>query len=149
MAMTLQKNKTVHLFDKFSLVIPPKLQHHADGLSGNRVLFIADRLETFSISFEEGMQMLDMRPESQTSEPTVSAQCCENGKYIHQRRTTGREANFAFFHIELEDDDGSTLYLPGQMTAKAGYQWSEGVEPVLMKLLEGINLCKTKGGVCD
>lgn len=51
--------------------------------------------------------------------------------------------------MELEDDDGKTLYLSGQIVVTEKYQWSDGVEPVLMKLLEGIAVCKTKGGGSD
>ena len=146
MTMILQKNKTVRLFDSFSLVIPPKLRYHTDGLPRNRVLFITDAKETFNVSFEEGMQMRDMLAESKESANAVSYQCCKDGKYIHQRRSNSATERCAFFHIELVDDDGKTRYLSGQIVVTGKYQWSDGVEPVLMKLLEGINLCKTKGG---
>ena len=150
MTLTLEPKKTIGLFDKYSLVIPPTLKWHEDGPPGKRVLFLTDSAESFSISFEEGMKMMDMMPNHPEESPMVSFQCCKDGKYIHQRRTDPQYrqgiGSFAFFHIELEDDDGSTLYLPGQMTAKAGYQWSDGVEPVLLDILNGVAVCKTKGG---
>ena len=150
MTLSLQKNKTVRLFDTYSLTIPSKLKYHADGLPGKRVLFLTDSAETFIISFEEGMKMMDMMPDHPEESPKVSFQCCKDGKYIHQRRTDPKYrqgiGSFAFFHIELDDDNGGTRYLPGQMTAKAGYQWAEGVEPVLLDLLDGIAVCKVKGG---
>ena len=151
--MTLQPKTAVSLFDTFSLTIPSKLKYHADGLPGKRVLFLTDSAESFIISFEEGMKMMDMMPNHPEESPMVSFQCCKDGKYIHQRRTDPKYrqgiGSFAFFHIELEDDNGSTLHLPGQMTAKAGYQWSDGVEPVLLDILNGITVCKIKGGDCD
>ena len=38
---------------------------------------------------------------------------------------------------------------PGQMVIYTDYTWSDGIEPVLMELLDGIAVCKTKGGGCD
>jgi len=86
---------------------------------------------------------------SKDSANAVSHQCCTDGKYIHQRRSNSATERCAFFHIELEDDDGKTLYLSGQIVVTEKYQWSDGVEPVLMKLLDGIAVCKTKGGGSD
>lgn len=149
MIMTLQSNREIRLFDSFSLVIPPKLKYHTDGLPGHRVLFISDAKETFNVSFEEGMQMRDMLSVSKESANAVSHQCCTDGKYIHQRRSNSATERCAFFHIELEDDDGKTLYLSGQIVVDKDYQWTDGVELILMELLEGIAVCKTKGGGSD
>ena len=137
-----QKNKKiVRLFDKFSLDISAKLRCDEDGIPGRRVLFIADQKDTFTISFEEGMQMWDMLDDTKENSQTVSHQCCMDGKYIHQRRKGGSSDRCAFFHIEVEDDDGKTLHIPGQMVVADDYKWSDGVEPVLMNLLEGITVC--------
>ena len=144
--MTLQLNRKIRLFDSFSLVIPSKLKYHTDGLPGQRVLFITDAKETFNVSFEEGMQTQDSSTDSKANAKTVSHQCCKDGKYIHQQRSNGTSERCAFFRIELEDEDGKTMYLSGQIVVNDKYQWSDGVEPVLMKLLEGIAVCKTKGG---
>ena len=154
MIVAQQKPARISVFDWYSLVIPPELKRHMDGPPGKRVVFIMDAEEHFLISFEENMECMDLTGASCDSViKRIESEHQGNDRYIHQLRTDPitrpGAGNYAFFHIELEDDDGSTLYLLGQMTAKAGYQWSEGVEPVLMKLLEGINLCKTKGGVCD
>ena len=143
------KQKEVNLFDSFSLVIPPKLKYHTDGLPGHRVLFITDAKETFNVSFEEGMQTQDSSTDSKANAKTVSYQYCKDGKSIYQRRSNSATERCAFFHIELEDNDGKTLYLSGQIVVTDKYQWSDGVEPVLMKLLEGIAVCKTKGGGDD
>lgn len=149
MNMACVQSMAVNLFDQYRLLIPPKLKSHQDGPPGQRVLFITDKKESFTVSFEEGMQMRDMLDVSKDSANAVSHQCCKDGKYIHQRRSNSATERCAFFHIELEDDDGKTLYLSGQIVVTEKYQWSDGVEPVLMKLLEGINLCKTKGGGDD
>jgi len=134
----------VLLFDRFRLDIPPKLKYYEDGAPGKRVVFITDRSEKFIVTFEEGMRMMDMNPGSHDGKPAVSFQCFKFGKYIHQRRIDSTKSNeaggYAFFHIEVEDANGETLYLPGQMTAKPGYVWSDGVEPVLMQLMEGVTL---------
>lgn len=141
------KQKEVNLFDRFSLVVPPKLKWHQDGIPGQRVLFIYDQKESFTVSFEEGMQIRDMLPpDQQEVKPSVSFQYCKDDKYIHLRRSGKKNDRFAFFHIELEDDEGSTLYLPGQIVVFCDYKWSEGVEPVLIDVLNGIAVCKTKGG---
>ena len=36
--------------------------------------------------------------------------------------------------------------LPGQIVVEKGYMWSDGVEPVLMELLEGISVCSMEKG---
>lgn len=102
--MILKQKEVVRLFDKFSLVVPPKLKWHQDGIPGQRILFISDRKETFSVSFEEGMQIRDMLPpDQQETKSSVSFQYCKDNKYIHLRRSGEKNDKVAFFHIELED----------------------------------------------
>lgn len=149
MNMACVQSTAVNLFDQYRLLIPPKLKSHQDGPPGQRVLFITDKKESFTVSFEEGMQMRDMLDVSKDSANAVSHQCCKDGKYIHQRRSSSATERCAFFHMELEDDDGKTLYLSGQIVVTDKYQWSDGVEPVLLELLDGIAVCKTKGGGSD
>ncbi len=145
--MILKQKEVVRLFDKFSLVVPPKLKWHQDGIPGQRILFISDRKETFSVSFEEGMQIRDMLPpDQQETKSSVSFQYCKDDKYIHLRRSGEKNDKVAFFHIELEDEDGSTLYLPGQMVVYCEHKWSDEVEPVLIDIMNGFSVCKTKGG---
>ena len=88
---------------------------------------------------------MDMLPETD-GEQTVRFQCCQDEKYIHVRRRSEEPIPCAFFHIELEDDDGKAYSLPGQMVVFNDYRWTDGIEPVLMKLLEGISLIPLKGG---
>ena len=75
---------------------------------------------------------------------TVSYQCRQNGKYIHLQRRSEKPIPCAFFHLELEDNNGTMHVLPGQMVIYTDYTWSDGIEPVLMELLSGIAVCKTK-----
>lgn len=130
----------INLFDKYRMIVPKGLKWHiSDGL-GPRVVRITDQAESFSVTFEEGMQMMDMLPR-ENAVPMVNHQCFENGKYIHLRRNSASSIDYAFFHIELEDDNGVIWYLPGQIVVPPEYQWTDGIEPVLMKLLEGISIC--------
>lgn len=146
--MTIQLRNTVSLFDKYSLVIPQGLKYHTDSSPGQRVLFITDKKESFTVSFEEDMKLMDMLPET-GGEQTVRYQCCQDGKYIHLRRRSEKPIPCAFFHIELEDSGGKAYSLPGQLVVCKDYTWSDGIEPVLMELLDGIRLINKEGGVND
>jgi len=149
MKMTLKKKQTVRLFDAFRLDIPLRLNYHADGLPGRRVVFISDKKETFTVSFEEGLELMDVGFDTGKGEPAASVQSCKDGKFIRQCRVNPQRSTktgrYAFFHIELEDGEGKVHRIPGQIVARAGYTWSDGVEPVLMELLEGISLIPMEG----
>lgn len=133
-------NKQIKLFDKFIFNVLPKLIYYTDEIQGENSLFIADSKETFIVSFKKNMQMKDMITEKSTGTQTVSFQCCKDGKYIHERRGYNSSDRCAFFHIEFEDDDGKTVYLPGQIVVSVDYKWSDGVEPIIMKLADSITL---------
>ena len=148
MNMTCVQSTAVNLFDEYCLLIPPKLKSRQDGPPGRRVMFITDQKENFNISFEEGMKLMDTISEGE-GVSTVSYQCRQNGKYIHLQRRSEKPIPCAFFHLELEDAEGTMHVLPGQMVIYTDYTWSDGIEPVLMELLDGIAVCKTKGGGCD
>lgn len=138
-----EPNKTINLFDMYQLFFPPGLKYHQDGLPGHRVLFISDEKETFTISFEEDMEMMDLRSDTGGDSP-VRHQCCKDGKYLHLKRNSGGRVVCVFFHFELQANNGGILYLPGQMVVFSDYEWSDGVEPVLMELLEGISFANQK-----
>ena len=146
--MALQSHSTVTLFDKYALRIPQKMDWYQDGIPGQRILFLSDRKKTLIVSFEENMKLMDMLPNAEEV-PTVSYQCCQDGKYIHFKRNSSGRIAFAFFHIELEDSDGKLHYLPGQMVVSNGYPWADGIEPVLMRLLDGISLTETTDAFRD
>lgn len=135
-----QPSKTINLFDRYRLILPPRLNYHQDGLPGKRVLFITDCNKSFDISFEEDMECMDLTAGELDREQTTCFEYRSGDQYIHQRRIDRRSISFAFFHIELKDSKGKTVYLPGQMIAEQNYMWSEDVEPILIKLLDGISI---------
>ena len=132
----LQSNRNVSLFDKYTLVIPKGLKYHLDGMPGQRVLFITDKKESFNLSFEEGMPLMDLIPANSDSELMITFQACENKKYIHLKRS--KNSRVAFFHIKIEDDDGKTSFLPGQMIVKENYSWNDGIEPIIVDIVKTI-----------
>lgn len=134
--MMLQSNRNVSLFDKYTLVIPKGLKYHLDGMPGQRVLFITDKKESFNLSFEEGMPLMDLIPANSDSELMITFQACENKKYIHLKRS--KNSRVAFFHIKIEDDDGKTSFLPGQMIVKENYSWNDGIEPIIVDIVKTI-----------
>ena len=144
--MTLWQKSAVSVFDKYSLVIPPNLKWHQDGPPGQRVYFISDKKERVVISFDEGAQMSDMPPETAMRAPVVSCQCCKDGKYILQTRNAEGNTTYSFFRFVLEDENGKRHCLSGQIVVEKGYEWSDGVEPVLMELMEGISVCRMGKG---
>ena len=123
-------------FDKYHLTLPPQLQLHEETADGKQAIFLSDKRKSFLISFEEEMPLMDLKPVEGV--PSVCFQHCENGKYINVRRFVSK--NLAFFHIELETESGATLHLPGQMTVNDGYAWADGVEPILLTLMNSINV---------
>ena len=144
MTLVQRPHKEISLFDTYRLIVPPELNCHQDGLPGKRVLFLSDEEESFTIFFEEDMEMMDMRSDT-TEDPPVRYECRKDGKYLHLKRNGGGKVICAFFHFELQADNGGLLSLPGQMVVFSDYRWSDGVEPVLIKLLEGISVTNQKG----
>lgn len=132
----LQSNRNISLFDKYTLVIPKGLKYHLDGMPGKRVLFITDKKESFNLSFEEGMPLMDLIPANSDSELMITFQACEDKKYIHLKRS--KNSRVAFFHIKIEDDDGKTSFLPGQMIVKENYSWNDGIEPIIVDIVKTI-----------
>ena len=134
--MMLQSNRNVSLFDKYTLVIPKGLKYHLDGMPGQRVLFITDKKESFNLSFEEGMPLMDLIPANSDGELMITFQAFEDKKYIHLKRS--KNSRVAFFHIKIEDDDGKTSCLPGQMIVKENYSWNDGIEPIIVDIVKTI-----------
>lgn len=154
MIVVQQKPARISVFDRYSLVIPPELKRRMDGPPGKRVVFIMDAEENFLISFEENMECMDLTGAScDCVIKRIESEHQSNDRYIHQLRTDPQKrpgaGNYAFFHMKIPDEDGTIHILPGQMTAEDDYQWSDGVEPVLIELMNGIAVCKLKGGGVD
>ena len=138
--MALHEEKVIRLFDRYILTIPAQMNCHEDGISGRRVLFLSDAQESFNVSFEEDMELMNMLPGLWENVPSVTYEYRKGNTYIHQRRKNSGRAVCAFFHIELRDPDGRILFLPGQMVVDSSYKWSDGIEPVLMGLMDGITV---------
>lgn len=140
----IRQTRKIDLFDKYIISIESKLKWHSDGTEGQRSLFLADRGENFVITFEEGMECLDMKTCSSEQMSYVEYEHMTDGKYIHLIRDAEsndrKGANTSFFHIELVDSQGEKVFLPGQITVAKGYDWTCGVEPVLLEILTGITL---------
>jgi len=96
------------------------------------------------------MKCMDVNAPERTTIQYISSEYRSGDRYIHQLRTDPESrpgaGNYAFFHMKIPDENGEIHILPGQMTAKVDYQWSDEVEPILKALLMGIAVCKTKGG---
>ena len=127
-----------NLFDRYVISLFPLLRYNFDGPVGRRVLFIESKEKHFTVSFEEGMDCLDLRirQDSTYDEAEYHSSPC----YIHQLRTSPSKS-FAFFHFEYLDEKGDKLIIPGQLFAKEGYTWSESeVEPILVEIMNSIAL---------
>ena len=131
---------TLRPFDVLRFSFVPRLHYWMDGKPGKRTLFIEDEEETVVISFEEGMRCLDMvnRDEDHCFEYRRGL------RYLHQARVVNPDrANASccsFFHMEITDHAGAIHYLPGQMLVRAGRPWADGVEPVLIEILNSITI---------
>ena len=151
MIVAQQKPVRISVFDWYSLVIPPELKRHIDGPPGKRVVFIMDAEEHFLISFEENMKCMDLTGAScDCVIKRIESEHQSNDRYIHQLRTDPitrpGAGNYAFFHMKIPDKNGKIHVLPGQMTAPCGYDWSDGVEPTLIELMNGMTVCKPESG---
>lgn len=136
-----KNNNLIKIFDRFNLSVIPSLHYFYDE-SEKRALFIEDHAKTFLISFEENMECMDLNQDNADNLPKVKSEYRNGEKYLHQSRIDSiyrkNISSYAFFHMELKDVNGNTIYLPGQMTASASYKWSKNVEPVLKMLLDNI-----------
>ena len=102
----------------------------------------------FLISFEENMACMDLTGASRDSvSKRIESEHQSKDRYIHQLRTDPATrpgiGNYAFFHMEMPDETGELHILP------CGYAWSDGVEPVLIDLMNGLTVCSPNGGGGD
>ena len=104
------------------------------------MLFIKSEQGDLTVSFEEGMDCLDLKHGGE--DVCTEAEFRKEDRCVHQLRKSALN-NFAFFHFEYTDENGEVIILPGQLLAGKEYTWSEnGVEPLLVKLMNSISLCK-------
>ncbi len=138
------------MFDKFSLVIPPKLQHYTDGPIGRRVIFITDEKEEMVISFEEDMKCLDMQDCNRKDSAAVETEHRIGNKYLHQVKSLPKDVrkrqDIVYFHMEIPGENGEVRICPGQMLIHPALRQTDGVEPVLIELLKGLSVRAEKGG---
>ena len=113
----------------------PRLNYWLDGNIGQRSLFISAEDESFIISFEEGMECLDVHDLPSPSYIDAEYRC--DRAYLHQRRKNQTDHNL-YFHMELPDKTGKFSTLSGQMVALESYQWASGVEPILLDILNSL-----------
>lgn len=131
-------------FQGFRMPFLPQYHYWLDGRPGSRCLFVSNEDRTLVLSFEEGMKCLDL-VESRHGEETFLCFESKRGEvYLHERRTKARPTggNYAFFHFEIPDAQGTVHCLPGQINVRPEYRWSQGPEPILLDLLEGITLAE-------
>lgn len=95
--MTEQKKNCIRFFDQYRLVVSAGLNCNEDGLPGQRMLFIHDEPDTFTVSFEEDMRPMDLLPDAGSSIPSVRYQYRTGDRYIHLRRSSSGRIVFAFF----------------------------------------------------
>jgi len=138
--MTEQKKNCIRFFDQYRLVVPAGLNCNEDGLPGQRMLFIHDEPDTFTVSFEEDMRPMDLLPDAGSSIPFVRYQYRTGDRYIHLRRSSSGRIVFAFFHIEIQNPDGKIHTLAGQIVTNSDYKWTDGIEPVLLELMDGLTV---------
>ncbi len=123
---------------RFSLI--PRLNYWMDGSPGHRTLFLTDEEEIITVSLEEGMRCLDLLD-------TQREHCCEfrqGSRYLHQARSEVSRSgtrNCMFFHMEIADSKGNIHCLPGQIIVSREYPWADGVEPILIEILNSITIC--------
>ena len=144
MARTLQLDKSVCMFDKFSLIIPSNHQYYMDGKRNHRVLFITDEQEDMLISFEEDMECMDMLRCIRKKNGVMESEYHTGNKYLHQTKQlakeTKRNKDLVFFHMEVPDENGVMHVCPGQLLRTPDMQQKDGVEPVLKEILEGLTV---------
>jgi len=140
---------TLRIFNGFQFPLLPHMNYSVSGKPGNKTLFITNAQENVILSFEEGMPCLDIsfQPKDRTS---IDAEYRTNNKYLHQRKLLSVDEqklrDWVGFRIEITDDDGAIHTCPGQLSISPAYRQTDGVEPILVELLRGIAVCKTKGG---
>lgn len=137
------------VFNGFQFPLLPGMIYMMDGKPGLRVLHIVDETEKILISFEQGMSCLDIPSQNDERESIYSEYRMDN-KYLHQRKMLSvdekRLKDWIGFRMEITDDDGTVHICPGQLSLSPTLRQMDGVEPILVMLLNGFAVYNTKGG---
>ena len=139
MPMDKQVNIAINLLDNYILKTLTKWSCHQDGNSGDRIVFISNRKGDVLITFEEGMD-----PKEIFRTPWEKDAVCFRASKLDKKIQLVHcmDTCYGFFCIEFKDIHGDAPYLPGQIVVSPAYKWTEGMEPVLMELLDSIYLTK-------
>lgn len=136
------------VFNGFQLPLFPEMEYLLDGENGMKVLFISD--EQCSINFEQGMNCIDLSCNMETHRRTSYSEYRKDDRYLHQCKVFAQDGtvfkDIVYFHMELTDTDGTVHICPGQMFVSPALRQSDGVEPLLLQLLNGTSVYKAKGG---
>ncbi len=127
------------VFNGFQFPLLPRMCYAVDGNPGQKVLFICDEDENIIISFEQDMKCLDVFHYSENRTPIYSEYQMDN-KYLHQCRLRSADKDWIGFRMEITDDDGTVHICPGQMSVSSAYRQKDGVEPILIQLLNGFSV---------
>lgn len=142
-------NEALCVFNGFQFPLLPGMFYMMDGNPGLRNLFIADEDEKIIVCFEQGMKCLDISFQREARTPIYSEYRMDN-KYLHQRKLLSTDEkvlkDWVGFRMEITDDDGTVHTCPGQLSLSPEYRKMDGVEPILIKLLNGFAVYNTKGG---
>lgn len=138
------------VFNDFEIPMLPAMNYCMDGLPGRRVLFISEESETVVISFEQGMECLDIFAAEKGVGEAFHSEYRLDNKYLHQLKLkrNGKEglSKLVYFRIEITDEEGMVHICPGQMLVSEEYKLKAGIEPILVDLMSGIAVRKAKGG---
>lgn len=129
-------------FNGFCFPVFPGIRYFMDGKPGNgRTLFIEDDNETFEISFEIGMQCLDLLTTCFEEREHKDAEYSKDGKYLHQCKVKSKlrdDGEIVYFHFEIPDRNGKKRNCPGQMFTSEDYLSRNGAEPILKEFLDSV-----------
>jgi len=127
----------------------PKLEgliYEKDGdKEGGEVLFIDDTKGRFTITFEVGMQCLDLLLSASRRDDFQTMEYVHNNKRLHlcyPQQAKKTRPSMGYFHLEITDENGDVHILPGQMSIVPDVDYSAGLLEfvILHKLFYGIRL---------
>lgn len=142
-------SENMFIFNGFQFPILTGMNYMMDGSPGQRVLFISDMNENIIISFEQGMECLDITNAKIDGTACVHSEYRQDNKYLHQLKLLSGDKvfkNHIYFHMEIIDNIGAVHICPGQMILSANFKQADKIEPILIKLLNGFAVSKMKGG---
>ena len=131
-------------FEEYLVPILPNLIYEKDGNEQNgEVLFIAEQFGDFMISFESGMQCIDLLVEGRDEYHKMHLEK-ENKKLLlcYPIQKEKLRSQIGYFHYELIDRNGGLHILPGQINIELPLQYDHSLKAmsVLQEILWGLQL---------